>query len=106
MKTPYSNLHRKTIFIFKLRLIAQIFIYKFKQLKRVRYFFSFDRNTTFDSFLAFFAARFSFKFMTGFFFASLLLFRSFDMVFLRGNVNVLLDVVLTPYTWFMTMYVL
>ena len=34
-------------------------------------------------FLAFFAARFSFKVMAGFFIASRLLFRSFDMVILR-----------------------
>ncbi len=34
-------------------------------------------------FLAFFAARFSFKVIAGFFIASLLLFRSFDMVILQ-----------------------
>ncbi len=38
-------------------------------------------------FLAFFAARFSFKVMAGFFIASLLLFRSFDMVILRTGMS-------------------
>jgi len=51
------------------------------------YFFSDGRNVTLVSFLAFFAARFSFKDMTGFFMASLLLLRSFDMVILRIKVS-------------------
>lgn len=51
--------------------------------RQENYFFSVARKTDLESFLAFFAARFSFKDMTGFFMASLLGLRSFDMANLR-----------------------
>ena len=47
------------------------------------YFFSGERKVDLVSFLAFFAARFSFKDIAGFFLASLLLLRSLVMVTLR-----------------------
>ena len=51
------------------------------------YFFSAGRKAGLLSFFAFFAARFSFKDMAGFFIPSFLVFRSFDMVILRMRVD-------------------